>query len=547
VKLLPLSTEHTAIAQSTNYYIFRPQRPHMCLTDGTGTFAGGGTDAVWASGSDEKSLPPDGHNTKTTDIGWVRPTNIQDDQPCGGAIFFCDGILRLSPSSAPTDKGAERPSRQWATFYQRPCRSSGPINNWGLGPSLATGFPATGCGHEQRIFLTGFKRSNAALVASESNNHARFNALLHGGATAPLNLQLAFQEGDDPQWMLSGDRLLIGAQSNLYALSGNPISAGSLGFQRVSSRGSGIALPARLGVETCWVSSDGRDILAATYSDGVDAVVARSLLAKADHLLDGATITKLVTLNEPCARLHALTSDGRVLVCTHAPEYGTEAWCEYQIESVGTATIEDIAKVRAPDDGSWQLWMSTNRGNDRAVEYIDYTDTTLRMDDRVLGASSTSTLTFHPRAASRALAPSYGAEVDGVYAGVQDLAGAGSFTYTVLGLTGAPTTVNLGQTFTATAVLHMPAIAGEAGPTLGRQVHLGRPVLMLVDSVGGQAGGKQVFLAEAGVTPVAATDWVPVAGVGVGPRTRFPQITITSTTPYQFKVAGVMFEGGGES
>jgi len=547
VKLLPLSTEHTSQVQSASWYIFRPQLPHMCLTDGTGTFAGGGTDAVWASGADEKVLPPDGHNTKTTDIGWVRPTNIQDDQPCGGAVFFGDGILRLSPGSPPTDKGVERPSRKWATFYQRPCRSAGPINNWGLGPSLATGFPSAGCSHEQRIYFTGFKKSNATLVASEVNEHTHFNQLLHEGATAPLNLQLAFLEGDDPKWMSSGEQLLIGAQSNLYSLKGNPISAASLGFQRVSSRGSGPGLPARLGNEDVWISSDGRDILAAQYDDRVDSTIARSLLAKADHLLDGATITKLITINEPCARLHALTSDGRILVCTQAPEYGTEAWCEYKIESVGTAAIEDMAKVRSPDDNSWQLWMSTNRGNDRAIEFVDYTDTALRMDDRVEGTASTALLTYHPRAISRALAPSYGGIVDGAYAGVQDLTGAGSFGFAVLGLVGAPTTVNLGQTFTATAVLHMPAIAGEAGPTLGGQVNLGRPVLMLVDSIGGAVNGAQVLLAEAGTNPTASTDWVPVAGVGVGPRTRFPQITVTSTTPYQFKVAGVMFEGGGES
>lgn len=154
--------------------------------------------------------------------------------------------------------------------------------------------------------------------------------------------------------VLSARRCLVFTEGGVYSIEGSStegFSYDTIQIKEVSGLGANEAEPVGLTNSVLFVGSSGRELLELQYDITQDGMLPLERIVLADHLTEGAEITKMAYQRAPEGVVWCLLSDGTVLTFTCLPEHKVYAWA--RVSFGGGAVVDDIISTGAvpdPDD-----------------------------------------------------------------------------------------------------------------------------------------------------------------------------------------------------
>ena len=134
-------------------------------------------------------------------------------------------------------------------------------------------------------------------------------------------------------------------------------------------------------------------------------------------------------------------------------------------------------------------------------------------------------------------------KLDGVYRGTYTVA-SGAIDYSDLNLTGAPTTGEVGLSYTASAKVYPQTFSDQNGVRHSKVTSIKGLDLYLVDSTGGKVNGQPIKYRttddQVGSAAAVFTGWKRFDGVNQTDRNDDPVITIMEDRPLNLEIAGLV-------
>lgn len=266
----------------------------------------------------------------------------------------------LENSSAPSAYVSGGTSRRFATWLWAFSAFSG-----------ARGYPAAVALHEQRLVFANTTQQPFGFWASASGDFANFLPGTRDDETISYNI--AANQADPIRWVTSGSDLVLGTLSQEFAAYGgglgDPITPSNTRIVPQSGEGSNGVPPAKVGVETLFVSRSGRKVFSLFNQSDVGGYVATDLLELAEHLTLNGTITRVAWAKNPASQLWVLRSDGTLASMTYRREQQVFAWSRHPMNGF----VESIAVIPSPDGTIDDLWMVVRRTiNGATKRYVEF-------------------------------------------------------------------------------------------------------------------------------------------------------------------------------
>lgn len=238
--------------------------------------------------------------------------------------------------------------------------------------SAARGYPAVVALHEQRLVFGNTLQQPFGFWASASADFGNFLPGTRDDETIGYNI--AANQADPIRWITSGSDLAIGTLSQEFAAFGgglgDPITPSNTRIVPQSGEGSNGVQPAKVGVETLFVSRSGRKLFSLVNQSDVGAYVATDLLELAEHLTLNSTIVRIAWAKNPASQLWVLRGDGVLISMTYRREQQVYAWAKHPMDGF----VESVSVIPSPDGTTDDLWMIVRRTIDgvtrRYVEYL---------------------------------------------------------------------------------------------------------------------------------------------------------------------------------
>jgi hypothetical protein len=237
--------------------------------------------------------------------------------------------------------------------------------------SEARGYPAVVALHEQRLVFGNTRQQPFGFWASASADFGNFLPGTRDDETIGYNI--AANQADPIRWITSGSDLAIGTLSQEFAAFGgglgDPITPSNTRIVPQSGEGSNGVPPAKVGVETLFVSRSGRKVFSLVNQSDVGAYVATDLLELAEHLTLSSTIVRVAWAKNPASLLWVLRSDGVLISMTYRREQQVYAWAKHPIDGF----VESISVIPSPNSTTDDLWMIVRRTiNGVTKRYVEY-------------------------------------------------------------------------------------------------------------------------------------------------------------------------------
>lgn len=511
----------------------------------TPVFAGGlGADSAWL---------PDGHETTFDDVAGTA---------IGGTVHFSGGIVALTALDTASGIGSTEPT--YTGQVVRTPALYGPSLNWGLGHSVAVGFPRCGVSHQGRIFLGGYKEVPTKVVGSRTLRTDDFTTgdLDDDG----LEFEIADPLGGRVSWMESGSDLLVGTDTAEFSLGGRPITPSEFASERQSSYGGRNVRPALVGASAMFIGAGGKSLREMTYMDERQRYHSPDLTELAKHIFEDIVIAEMAYVSDPAQILYVRDTANRMYALSMWRDNGVTGWSRFTqpVLPVGTntsteaSTIESMCAVRADGtdlqrDELWVVRRMTVGGISGAgtvVRRIERMSPEFPMDLTTDGATPSTTQTTFSTLVDVANAQVMVQENAGdefVYIGDLPVSLAGLVNYPTLPFTPNAAQGGLQIEFKLVPVIPHLAIEGE-GDTQGRLENVSAVIVLVRESRGGTVSGSKLMAPGVNVpnatTPTTAvpdfTGWRKV--VSVGTFGVMHEIPIVQTDPYHFEVAGLNFQ-----
>lgn len=352
--------------------------------------------------------------------------------------------------------------------------------------SAHRGFPRAIAMHQQRLVFAGTKDYPVGIWGSVANDLENFRrTTLEDGS---FFFQLAAEEANAIQWMVSFSRLLIGTNGELWSADGGgegaPLNSTSVRFVQGGRFGSAY-LPATLVHEVpVFVERTGRKVRRVTYSQEEEKFIGSNLTVLSEHVTEGG-IVQMAFSQQPNAILWGVTGAGILIGMTFENEQNVYGWHRH----VTDGTIESVAVVYgASADEVWVTVLRTINGAEvRTVERLDPTASAMDFSDPTTLVYSDCAITIDPAGSATISVPHLAG------ATVNILADGAELPQAVVSEAGELTldaddysTVIVGLPFTARLQPWRQEFQMEKGTAQGNRVKVANSVLMLLNSMGGE-------------------------------------------------------------
>lgn len=351
--------------------------------------------------------------------------------------------------------------------------------------SAFRGYPRAIAMHQQRLLFAGTQSYPVGIWGSVANDIENFRrTTLEDGS---FFFQLASEEANVIQWMVSFSRLLIGTNGELWSADGggegSPLNATSVRFTQGGRFGSAY-LPATLVHEVpVFVERTGRKVRRVTYSQEEEKFIGSNLTVLAEHVTEGG-IRQMAFAQQPNAILWVVTGAGQLVGMTFENEQNVYGWHRH----VTDGTIESVAVVYGADaDEVWVTVLRTiGERQIRTVERFDPTAAAMDFSDPSALVYADAAITIEPGGSAEISAPHLaGATVSILVDGARhpDAVVSGDGTIT-LDSDGYATAI-VGLPFTARLQPWRQEFQMQKGTAQGNRVKVASVVVMLLDSMGG--------------------------------------------------------------
>lgn len=250
--------------------------------------------------------------------------------------------------------------------------------------SDTTGYPVSGCFHEDRMFLFGPGQFVAGSATGDYENFATTDQAGTTVASDSVTFNLNSNDYNNAKWIVSDEKgLLAGTEANEWliksASTSEAISPTSINAKKVTSFGSKNIAPVQAGKAVIFPQSAGRKAREFNYFYDVDGFRCTDLTQLADHALQSG-VKQMAIQKQPHSIVWIVRTDGIMAGITYEREIDglKAAWHRHQIggtsDVAGTrALIESVAVIPSSAGDYDEVWLVVNRRiNGATVRYIEY-------------------------------------------------------------------------------------------------------------------------------------------------------------------------------
>ena len=295
--------------------------------------------------------------------------------------------------------------------------ASGRTYDWRLGAwSGTTGYPSTGCFHEQRLCLGRTDTQPQTFWGSITGDFENMrpteldSTVLDDNA---ITFTLASGRVNAIKWMESGTNLVIGTNGGEWlarssAATQEPITPSNITVTQQSRNGSGrLAQPLRIGSSIVFVNRSEQKVMDVSYLFSEDRLQDKDLTIVAEHILrQSGTVVQCAFQQNPHMIGWFVMSDGTLNALTYNQEQEVIAWHRHTITNGSVESIAIIPNSTGTEDSIYLLVKRTISAADyRTVElfapqfYSNTASPTTRlnmrfMDGYVAGTNNSSASTI---------------------------------------------------------------------------------------------------------------------------------------------------------
>lgn len=227
----------------------------------------------------------------------------------GGSIFFNDGIFR------PTRRVS---SVAYEGYWEKSPSHATAQNFVSYGTGGSSGFASCGEQHQGRLVVGGFGGAFEDAVAfSRSNQPSQMRVQRLDSADDPFSLQLGQSTEEHVAWIGKTQAgLVVGGRTGEYVVQGSPISALSVGYQRVSAVGGASAKPAYTDNEVVFLARDKRSLGGVRVAEASDQTLFSQRLSDIASQLFLKDVVGTGYIYSPYPIFFFLKDDGEVVSYT---------------------------------------------------------------------------------------------------------------------------------------------------------------------------------------------------------------------------------------
>ena len=301
--------------------------------------------------------------------------------------------------------------------------------------SSKRGYPARITFHERRLFLARTATEPQKVWGSKSYIYDDF--AIGSADDDGLNLQLASNESNEIQWLLSGKVLVAGSYGGEFVISATnqgPLTPTTVLVNRTSSWGSQAITPKKIGNYAYFVQRFGKKIREMFYSWENDVYKSVDKTIMSPHIL-GDGCKDLAYQENPDTILWCVRTDGTIATLTREVDQEVQGWARQT--TVGS--YDTIAVIPHPTKPYDEVYVIVNRViNSVQKRYVEVFESIDLPDRQDLMCYLHSALTYNAYTANTtatlSLSGTMGTLAGGTYGAIVITASAASFTQGSVGM-----------------------------------------------------------------------------------------------------------------
>jgi hypothetical protein len=278
-------------------------------------------------------------------------------------------------------------------------------DNWEEGEwSERRGYPSAVAFHEGRLWWAG----QDDLRGSVSDAFSVYDDETEGDS-GPISRSIGSGPVDTINWMVSGQRLVVGGQGAEFTAQSSsidePLSPTNFNIKSASTQGSNDTSAVKIDSSIIFVQRSGRRVYEMTQQDQFGTYTTADLTAVIPEI-GGTGIRRLATQRQPDTRVHCIRNDGTVAVLVTDASEEVKCWVNVETDgividaiSVPSNSVEDDVyyAVQRTVDGTPRIYIEKwayeddcqggdlNKQADSFVEYDGVPTTTITGLDHLEG------------------------------------------------------------------------------------------------------------------------------------------------------------------
>lgn len=255
---------------------------------------------------------------------------------------------------------------------------------WRLGLwSDTTGYPACATFFEDRLWEGGNTSNPSRVDGSESGDYESFQPTDPDGTVVDshaISYTLNANTVQNIRWMLDDEKgLLIGTVGGEWIVrsstTGAALTPTNVSAKQSTPHGSANIAALRASSAVLFIQRSKRKLREIAYNLNLDKLTAPDRTVRAEHITKGGLVD-MAYQQEPSSIVWLVRADGALLGFTFDQGQGVLSWHKHTLGgafSTGSAVVESVAVIPAPDEATDELWMVVKRTiNGATKRYVEY-------------------------------------------------------------------------------------------------------------------------------------------------------------------------------
>lgn len=267
--------------------------------------------------------------------------------------------------------------------------------SWRLGAwSATTGYPGCGTFFQDRLFAAGVTSYPGRFDGSVVGDYENVAPSAANGTVADSNAvsyTLNSNTVNATRWMLTDEKgLAIGTAGSEWLVRASNLGAAltptNVKADESTNHGSADVPAVRAGKVMLFSQRSARKLRSLAYDYKDDGLTSTDKTLRSEHITKGG-IKEVAYQQEPHSIIWLVRNDGVLVGFTFEQEQKVEAWHRHVIGGAfgsGSAVVESIAVIPAPDGGRDDLWLVVKRTiNGATKRYVEYMDAIFEDGDAI--------------------------------------------------------------------------------------------------------------------------------------------------------------------
>jgi len=276
-----------------------------------------------------------------------------------GTSSSVQGYVKISTVISPTNATCE---------VMQTLSSADATTDWAEGAwSDVRGYPGSVTFHEGRLYFARTDYEPQKVWGSQIFTYDDFTA--GSEDDDGLNLQLASNESNEINWLVSGKSLVCGTFGGEFTINGGgePITPSNVLVERATAWGSEKIVPKRIGNYFYYVQRFGKKLRELFYFWEVETYKSIDKTILSPHIL-GEGVIDMDYQQSPENILWCVRTDGTLATMTREVDQEVQGWSR----QVTAGTYESIAVIPSQEDAYDEVWIIVQRTIDGStVRYVE--------------------------------------------------------------------------------------------------------------------------------------------------------------------------------